>query len=593
MDNWIKFVIYVLCAVKLSNVAVARVSAHTDKVFDVSLKEDNSIRLYWQLDYSSDTVTFEVHIPSGYGWFALGLSDRGDWFPADYCILWADVDGIESFDDAYADKRGVIHLDRQQDCRKFKIKSSRNIVKFTYRRKFDTCDDNDYVIEDGTTHIVWSRGKHKLYQLKGLNISSSSHDKGMVRVQLLKNTQVEASLPKYVRKLDIVTNKVKVPSVETTYWCHVFKLPDEFSRKHHIYQYESHIQDSSRGVVHHMEVFHCETNAKEDIPLYAGDCFAKDRPPKTQVCKRVLAAWAMGAPPFTYPEEASLPIGGENFNPYIMLEVHYNNPELRSDVVDSSGIRFHVSSKLKKMDAGVIELGLEYTDKMAIPPGQEQFPLSGYCTSACTSMGLPPDGITIFGSQLHTHLTGTRVITRHFDSNGKELPELNRDNHYSTHFQEIRRLKKPVKVLPGHVLITRCDYNTEDRQNITLGGFSISDEMCVNYIHYFPHTELEVCKSSISDQALRTYFQYMNEWEGQSTSPTKGVSDNYKAIKWNKIRVQLLQEVYSEAPLSMQCNMSSGDRFPGYWENAQIPPVLIPLPPPSRKCDHIKPNEYQ
>nr|CAH7713215.1 unnamed protein product [Callosobruchus chinensis] len=411
MDNWIKFVIYVLCAVKLSNVAVARVS-----VFDVSLKEDNSIRLYWQLDYSSDTVTFEVHIPSGYGWFALGLSDRGDWFPADYCILWADVDGIESFDDAYADKRGVIHLDRQQDCRKFKIKSSRNIVKFTYRRKFDTCDDNDYVIEDGTTHIVWSRGKHKLYQLKGLNISSSSHDKGMVRVQLLKNTQVEASLPKYVRKLDIVTNKVKVPSVETTYWCHVFKLPDEFSRKHHIYQYESHIQDSSRGVVHHMEVFHCETNAKEDIPLYAGDCFAKDRPPKTQVCKRVLAAWAMGAPPFTYPEEASLPIGGENFNPYIMLEVHYNNPELRSDVVDSSGIRFHVSSKLKKMDAGVIELGLEYTDKMAIPPGQEQFPLSGYCTSAWT-----------------------RVITRHFDSNGKELPELNRDNHYSTHFQEIRR----------------------------------------------------------------------------------------------------------------------------------------------------------
>ncbi|VEN59541.1 unnamed protein product [Callosobruchus maculatus] len=106
---------------------------------------------------------------------------------------------------------------------------------------------------------------------------------------------------------------------------------------------------------------------------------------------------------------------------------------------------------------------------MAIPPGQEQFQLSGYCTSAWT-----------------------RVITRHFDSYGKELPELNRDNHYSTHFQEIRRLKKPVKVLPGHVLITRCDYNTEDRQNITLGGFSISDEMCVNYIHYFPHTELEM-----------------------------------------------------------------------------------------------------
>lgn len=38
------------------------------------------------------------------------------------------------------------------------------------------------------------------------------------------------------------------------------------------------------------------------------------------------------------------------------------------------------------MDAGVIELGLEYTDKMAIPPGQERFPLSGYCVSECTAV---------------------------------------------------------------------------------------------------------------------------------------------------------------------------------------------------------------
>lgn len=51
-----------------------------------------------------------------------------------------------------------------------------------------------------------------------------------------------------------------------------------------------------------MEVFHCETDAKAEIPLYEGNCFDKDRPPKTQVCKRVLAAWAMGAPPFIYPK---------------------------------------------------------------------------------------------------------------------------------------------------------------------------------------------------------------------------------------------------------------------------------------------------
>lgn len=51
--------------------------------------------------------------------------------------------------------------------------------------------------------------------------------------------------------------------------------------------------------------------------------------------------------------------------------------------------------------------------------------------------------------------------------------------------------------------------------------------------------------------------------------------------------MELLKEVYQEAPLSMQCNMSSGDRFPGYWENAHIPPILAPLPPPARNCENI------
>jgi len=29
----------------------------------------------------------------------------------------------------------------------------------------------------------------------------------------------------------------------------------------------------------------------------------------------------------SYPEEAGSPLGGEGFSRYVMLEVHYNNPE--------------------------------------------------------------------------------------------------------------------------------------------------------------------------------------------------------------------------------------------------------------------------
>jgi len=55
-------------------------------------------------------------------------------------------------------------------------------------------------------------------------------------------------------------------------------------------------------------------------------------------------------------------------------------------MVDSSGVRLYITPEVRKYDAGVIELGLEYTDKMAIPPKLEDFTLSGYCIAECTAV---------------------------------------------------------------------------------------------------------------------------------------------------------------------------------------------------------------
>ena len=58
----------------------------------------------------------------------------------------------------------------------------------------------------------------------------------------------------------------------------------------------------------------------------------------------------------------------------------------RTGLVDSSGLRFHVTRKLRAHDAGIMELGLEYTDKMALPPGQDIATLTGYCIQQCTEV---------------------------------------------------------------------------------------------------------------------------------------------------------------------------------------------------------------
>lgn len=53
-------------------------------------------------------------------------------------------------------------------------------------------------------------------------------------------------------------------------------------------------------------------------------------------------------------------------------------------------------------------------------------------------------------------VAGIQALTRHI-RDGRELPELNRDNHYSTHFQEIRLLKRPVRVLPVIIYVHNYD----------------------------------------------------------------------------------------------------------------------------------------
>lgn len=42
------------------------------------------------------------------------------------------------------------------------------------------------------------------------------------------------------------------------------------------------------------------------------------------------------------------------------------------------------------------------------------------------------------------------------------------------------------------------------------GGFGIMEEMCVNYVHYYPQTKLELCKSAVDDGFLQKYFHIAN-----------------------------------------------------------------------------------
>ena len=74
-------------------------------------------------------------------------------------------------------------------------------------------------------------------------------------------------------------------------------------------KYEAIITPGNEHVVHHMEVFHCDSTSSssknsvlEEFPIWDGPCGSDDAPEKLSQCKRVLAAWAIGAGPFVYPK---------------------------------------------------------------------------------------------------------------------------------------------------------------------------------------------------------------------------------------------------------------------------------------------------
>jgi hypothetical protein len=74
--------------------------------------------------------------------------------------------------------------------------------------------------------------------------------------------------------------------------------------------------------------------------------------------------------------------------------------------------------------------------------------------------------------------------------------------------------------------------------------------------------------------------------EDQETGSQLPISEAYKGIKWNKLRSMVLESLYNEAPIYMQCNMSTGARFPGQWDSMPVSLVEDPLTPPPNPCSN-------
>ncbi|CAG04874.1 unnamed protein product, partial [Tetraodon nigroviridis] len=608
--------------------------------FHISLDPRGELHLAWNISYASQMIYMELRVAKLQQGVLLGMSDQGELTNADLVLLWNT--GTKSyFGDAWSDSEGHVSLDSQQDYELLEAQQKPDGYHLLFRRAFSTCDPRDYLIQEGTVHIIYGFLDGPLSSLEQLNLSRIHT--GVQRVLMLRPDTPPPALPPDVQTFEVRAPNVVIPAQETTYWCFIQTLPENMPRNH-IVMYESVITPGNEAIVHHIEVFECSPDV-QTVPDYSGSCDDKMKPRQLNFCRHVLAAWAMGAEAFYYPPEAGLPVGGAGSSRYLRLEVHYHNPLLISGRRDSSGIRLHYTPSLRRYDAGIMELGLVYTPIMAVPPKQHTFYLSGYCSSKCTQAVRACVSCAIFGAIFATSFrvgfSGFAVRRnlhicvaaahppggpsgedgsgegRQRAGGGAGRPALQRTLP-GERGQPIRTLRKAVHVLPtlkgrwgrgverlqtdttnlqqlsatkrgfiaqkvcqhprmiwfrppavrllpqGDVLITKCTFNTEDRSKPTVGGFGIMEEMCVNYVHYYPRTMLELCKTHVDMGYLQKFFNAMSRFQGsgECVCGELSVTQQYAQVHWNAFAVEVLDSLYNTAPISMHCNQSDARSFP-------------------------------
>lgn len=284
-----------------------------DKDFQYSsvLDHNDRVRLEWNVYKSARRILFKLILinlkfPSFVGF---GASDHGKFENADFLVFelkWKNAS--VSYLDCYTNGQGILKADSNNKTNYSFISIKVNFIKFSnnylkiniktsilkilreklelqFSRKFDTCDPNDYRIEPGTVHLLHfietDYDKYKSLRnltsdgvnyKPGLNANSSD----MKQSQLIKSTYFDNSIAYFNevkhKTFEVVNTGVNIPAQETTYWCRVFKLADEFHHKHHIIAYESVISEASRGVAHHMELFHCLYDPTPQTINYNGPC---------------------------------------------------------------------------------------------------------------------------------------------------------------------------------------------------------------------------------------------------------------------------------------------------------------------------------
>ncbi|KAM9316675.1 DBH-like monooxygenase protein 1 [Gastrophryne carolinensis] len=509
--------------------------------------------------HKNNTITFLLQVET-LGYVGFGFSPNGAMSFSDI-VIGGVRNGKPYFQDYFTDEKRVLHRDPQQNYNLEYGSENGTHTTLKFSRALQTCDRNDKNITESTVRVIWAYHHDDIDDNK---LTYHGANRGQKSLRLL-NPEKNYVQPEETESFNFTHQNVPIPYKDTTYWCHMFKMP-VLGKKHHVIKVEPIIQKGHEILVHHILLYECDRQAGDVVLEYGHECYHPNMPDVFVTCETVLFAWAIGGEGFTYPPHAGLSIGMPEDPTYVLMEIHYDNPSHLEGLIDNSGIKMYYTPYTRKYDAGVLEAGIWVSLYHMIPPGMPAFSSEGHCTMECLEEALnqeKTDGIHVFAVLLHAHQAGQAVRARHFRK-GIEQKLLAYDNEFDFNFQEFQYLEEERTIVPGDSIIIECQYNTRSRTTITWGGLSARDEMCLSYLIYYPKINLARCESipEISEQlqfiGVKEIYKPVTSWPFIIKSPKRynnlTFTEAMNTFQWSKKKGNNFNERVRQIPINVRCS---------------------------------------
>jgi len=224
--------------------------------------------------------------------------------------------------------------------------------------------------------------------------------------------------------------------------------------------------------VHHMILFGVIEEIKPNCTV---GCF--DMPGQTTI----LWAWAVGVAAMDLPPNVGLRVGRGTSVELATLQMHYNNPNQLTGIVDDSGVELTLTTELREHDMTTLLTGAPTNSILRIPPKQTRFAVRIEATLKLAST------VKAFSTALHAHQVGN-YVEAWLIRDGVVICSLGTEDPYNFNFQSFQPLPQEAELRVGDVVRLVCTYNTMSRDTCTYGGDGSQDEMCIHIMAVYPAT---------------------------------------------------------------------------------------------------------